>query len=48
MKVSHKTDGNSEPNSVFIGLTYEEAFILKIYVEYAIAEMLKANVWGPD
>jgi hypothetical protein len=48
MKISHKYQGNAEANSVFLGITYEEAMILKVFIENAIHETLQASVWSGE
>jgi hypothetical protein len=44
LKISHKR-GDSEARNVFVGVTYAEAMILKVYIENTIQEMLQAAVW---
>lgn len=48
LKISHKYQGNAEANSVFLGVSYEEAMILKVYIENAIRQALEANVWSGE
>jgi len=48
LKISHKCQGNTEANSVFIGINYPEAMILKVYIENTIREMLESAVWAND
>lgn len=48
IRVSHQYSGNTQANSVFIGLSYEEAMILKVYIENAIRGMLESNAWQND
>ncbi len=48
LSVSHKKHGSSEPHQVFIGISYPEAMILKIYIEHTIREMLEAAVWSSE
>jgi len=47
LAISHKR-GNSEARKVFIGITYAEAMILKVYIENTIREMLEASVWSGE
>ena len=44
LSISHKR-GGADARSVFVGLTYAEVMILKVYIENTIRQMLEANVW---
>lgn len=44
LNISHKR-GSSDARKVFVGITYAESMILKVYIENTIREMLVASVW---
>jgi hypothetical protein len=47
LKFSHKLQNNAEANSVFVGISYEESMILKVFIENGIKQMLEAAAnWG--
>ena len=48
LKVSHQVQGNALVHSIFIGISYEEGMILKVYIENAIRQMLEAGVWSGE
>lgn len=48
LKITHQIEGNADVHSVFIGVSYEESMILKVYLEATVREMLAAAVWQPD
>lgn len=41
LRVSHKVQGNSEANSIFLGMSYAEAMVFKVYAENVIAKNLE-------
>ena len=48
LKVSHQIQSTREVDNLFIGVTYAEAAIIKVYVESAIRDILEANVWSGE
>ena len=49
LKISHQVQGNAQANRVFVGMSYEEAMIFKVYAENTVRQMLESAVWsGPD
>ena len=48
LSVSHQIKGVEQKNQVFIGLSYEESEVLRVYVENTIREMLEASVWSGE
>ena len=47
LSITHKR-GDSAARSVFIGITYAESMILKVYMENTIQVMLEASVWSGE
>lgn len=45
LKITHQMEGNANVSSVFVGVSYEESMILKVYLEAVVREMLAAAVW---
>jgi len=48
LKVSHQIQSTREVDNLFIGITYAEATIIKVYVESTIRDILEANVWSGE
>jgi hypothetical protein len=48
LKITHQMTGNADVKSVFVGVSYDESMILKVYFENTVREQLAAAVWSPE